>query len=326
MTHQVVCLAFDQCQVLDVTGPLEVFGRATRWLHDQGRSADAGYALEIVADQAGPLRCSSPGIALSAESSWRQIQRADTLLIAGGIGWEQVAADTELRSWLRKMQHSGTRIASICTGALILASAGLLDGKRATTHWEHCARLAELAPGCQVEADALYLRAEERLYTSAGVTAGMDLALALLERDYDASVALAVAQQLVMFVKRPGGQSQFSRALAVQAAEDDRIAALQAWMVDQLDADLSVPALAQRVNMSPRNFSRRFRSACRLGPARYVEQLRLEAARRRLEESKQTLAQIAAQVGLGSAEALRRLFQRQLGMSPQEYRRRFAAD
>lgn len=323
MTHKVVCLAFDQAQVLDVTGPMEVFGRATRWLNDQRHTQEDAYALELVADRAGAVQCSTPGIVVQAARSWREVAAADTLLIAGGIGWQQAADDPELRSWLRAMQARGTRIASICNGALILASAGLLDGQRATTHWAYCERLAQMAPGCRVEPDAIYLQVNEKLYTSAGVTAGMDLALALVERDHDAAVALAVAQQLVMFVKRPGGQSQFSRTLAVQAHDDDRLASLQAWMLDHLDLDLSVPALAARVSMSPRNFARRFAQSLAVSPGHYVEQLRLEAARRRLEESTLPLARIAEQIGLGSPESLRRLFQRHLAMSPLEYRRRF---
>ncbi len=325
MTHKVVCLAYSDVQVLDVTGPLEVFGRASRWLSDQRRGAGPAYALEVVAEQAGPVLTSSPGIVLQAERSWRHVASADTLLIAGGKGWEHAAADPELRTWLRKLQAQGTRIASVCTGALILAKAGLLDGQRATTHWDYCDQLGQLAANCAVDADAIYLQISNKLYTSAGVTSGMDMALGLLEIDHDAGVALAVAQELVMFVKRPGGQSQFSRTLAVQAHDDDRLAALQSWMLDNVEADLSVPALAARVNMSPRNFARRFGQACGVSPARYVEQLRCEAARRRLEESDLPLARIAQQVGLGSAETLRRLFQRTLSMSPQEYRRRFSS-
>ncbi len=325
MIHKVVCLAYQDVQVLDVIGPMEVFGRATRWLCDQGRSSAPAYELEIVAEQAGAVLTSSPGIVVQAQRSWRQVQQADTLLIAGGMGWERAAADPELRSWLRRIQAQGTRIAGVCTGALILARAGLLDGLRATTHWAYFDQLRRLAPNCTVDVDAIYLQVNERLYTSAGVTAGMDMALGLVQIDHDAGVGLAVAQELVMFVKRPGGQSQFSRTLATQAHDDDRLAALQTWMVDRLDADLSVPELAARVNMSPRNFARRFQQACGVSPARYVEQLRFEAARRRLEESELPLSRIAEQVGLGSTETLRRLFQRNLSMAPQEYRRRFSS-
>ena len=303
---------------------MEVFGRANRWLVQQKSLREPAYSLEVVAEQAGTVACSSPGLALQAARSWREVQAADTLLVAGGIGWERIAADLELRSWLRAMQAGGARIASICTGALVLASAGLLDGKRATTHWDYCDRLAQLAPGCSIVPDAIYLCANDRLYTSAGVTAGMDLALALIQRDHDAALALEIAQQLVMFFKRSGSQPQRSRTLAAQARDHDRIAELQGWMVDHLDQDLSVPTLARRVSMSPRNFARRFQQTSALSPARYVEQLRLEAARRRLEESSQGLTPIAAEVGLGSAESLRRLFQRHLSMSPQQYRSQFS--
>lgn len=321
--HRVACLAFADAQILDISGPMEVFGRAARWLRDEGRYDGLCYELEIIAGEVGPVRTSS-GLQIVATRPWRECE-PDTLLVAGGIGWEQMAADPELGLWLRGLHARGRRIASICSGALILAAAGLLDGKRATTHWDYCDRLRGMAPDCEVSREAIYVQADERLYSSAGVTAGMDLALALVEHDHDLPTALAVAQLLVMFVKRPGGHPQLSRTLLAQGVPSDRLKSLQIWMLDHLSGDLSIESLAQRAAMSPRNFIRKFSAENGIGPARFVEQLRAEAACRRLEETTLPLARIATQVGLGSAETLRRVFQRQYGMAPAEFRRRLGA-
>jgi transcriptional regulator GlxA family with amidase domain len=213
----------------------------------------------------------------------------------------------------------------VCTGAFILAEAGLLDGKRAATHWGSCSRLAQRYPRVAVDADPIFVR-EQNVYTSAGVTAGMDLALALVEQDHGPQLARQVARQLVLFLKRPGGQSQFSANLALQSADRAPIAELQAWMADHVGADLSVDALARRVAMSPRNFARVFAKSAGVTPARYVERLRVEAARRRLEETNTGVDGIAAQCGFGTSESMRRSFQRTLRVSPTSYRSRFTGE
>jgi transcriptional regulator GlxA family with amidase domain len=216
------------------------------------------------------------------------------------------------------------RIGSVCSGAFILAEAGLLDGRRATTHWGWCKELAQRYPRVKVDPDPIFVR-DGSIYTSAGVTAGMDLALALVEEDHGRELALRVARQLVLFLRRPGGQSQFSAQLAVQAADREPLRELQAWIADHLNQDLSVEALADRVAMSPRNFARVFSREVGVTPARFVEQARVEAARRRLEESAHGVDAIASQCGFGTAESMRRAFLRRLHVPPSAYRHRFAS-
>ncbi len=229
-----------------------------------------------------------------------------------------------LIDWLREAAGRVRRIASVCTGAFLLAEAGLLDGRRATTHWRYCDALAAAFPAIDVEPDAIHVR-DGNIYSSAGVTAGMDLALALVEADYDRTLALAVARDKVMFLKRPGGQSQFSAALAAQDDDEGPFGTLQYWIFDNLDADLSVPSLADRVAMSPRNFARVFARRTGTTPAKFVESARLESSRRRLEDSSAPLDGIARACGFGNAERLRKAFQRRFRVTPQDYRRRFRA-
>jgi transcriptional regulator GlxA family with amidase domain len=321
--HSVAMVAFSDAQILDVVGPLEVFSRAARLLSDEGRRGPPPYTVEILARSRGTVVTSS-GIGLVAHRSFRQVQgRIHTLFVAGGRGVEAALHDDGLIRWLRRMSKRVDRLASVCTGAFILAEAGLLDGKRAATHWRSCSRLAERYPEVTVDADPIFVR-EERIYTSAGVTAGMDLALALVEEDHGPRVAREVARELVLFLKRPGGQSQFSAQLQTQIADRAPLADLQSWMADHLDADLSVCALARRAAMSPRNFARVFARSAGVTPARYVEQLRVEGARRRLEESRSTVDEVAAQCGFGTRESMRRSFQHTLKVSPTAYRSRFA--
>jgi transcriptional regulator GlxA family with amidase domain len=212
----------------------------------------------------------------------------------------------------------------VCTGAFLLARAGLLDGRRVTTHWNACAALARHYPSLKVEPDPIFVR-DGNVYTSAGVTAGIDLALALVEEDLGREVALAVARDLVLFIRRPGGQAQFSAGLAGQAATRPGVRELQAWIADHLDGDLSVPALAERAFMSPRNFARVFSREVGVTPAAYVESLRLERARTLLETSELQLDEIALRCGFGTVETLRRVFGRRLGVNPNAYRSRFAS-
>lgn len=321
-TRRVAILAFPDVQVLDVTGPLEVFGRTNRLLQDERQRRSSAYDLTLIAKTAGPVRTSS-GLQLVATSSLRDVSREiDTLIVAGGPGAENAASEAAILAWLRRMAPRVRRLASVCTGAFVLAAAGLLDGRRATTHWASCDRLARRYPKIAVDPDPIFVR-DGRVYTSAGVTSGMDLALALLEEDFGRAVALQVARRLVLFLRRPGGQSQFSAQLTAQLADREPLRELQGWIADHVRADLSVPALAERVAMSPRNFARVFRRELGMSPARFVELSRVEAARRRLEESADAVDAIADSCGFGTGESMRRAFLRAVSVAPSDYRRRF---
>lgn len=319
--HRVVMLGFDGAQVLDVAGPLEVFARTARWLQDHWGFGAPAYEIELVAHDAGAIETSG-GLRLLASRSYLEAGAADTLLIGGGIGYAALLDDAALLDWLRDRATGVSRLGSICTGAMVLGAAGLLDGRRATTHWAYCERLAALAPGCRVDPDAIYVR-DGNIFTSAGVTTGMDLALAFVEADWGRSVALAVAQELVLYLKRPGGQSQFSRLLQAQR-RDDRFGDLERWMIDNLAGDLSVPVLAAQAGMSVRHFVRRFTEEMRMPPSRFVVQLRVEHARRRISDGARNLKAIARETGFGDEQRLRRAFQRLLGIAPATYRERFS--
>lgn len=317
-------VAFPDFQLLDVTGPLEVFGRTARWLVEQGHRTDLAYTIEVVASSAGPLMSSS-GIRLVAERAYTKAGSGiDTLMIAGGRGAQPAAGDKSLIAWLRRTAPRVRRVASVCTGTFILGAAGLLDGRRATTHWASCDALARRHPRITVDPSPIFTR-DGHIYTSAGVTAGMDLALAMVEDDLGRQVALQVARRLVMFLRRPGGQSQFSVHLSVQQADREPLRELQDWIGDHLPEDLTNGALADRVAMSPRHFARVFREGVGVTPARYVELLRVEAARRRLEESSDSVEVIASMCGFGTAESMRRAFLKVIKVSPTAYRGRFSS-
>jgi transcriptional regulator GlxA family with amidase domain len=324
-TRTVAVLAFPGVQVLDVVGPLEVFGRTSRWLTDERRRPRPAYRAMVLGTCSGPLVTSS-GFAIVAELALGDAPRdIDTLLVAGGQGVQALLDDQELHAGLRAAHRRVRRFGSVCTGALLLARAGLLDGRRATTHWGYCARLAAEHPRVRVEPDRIFVE-DGGLYTSAGVTAGMDLALALVEEDHGRDVALAVARELVLFVRRPGGQSQFSAQLKAQLAERDALRELQAFAVEHPEADLSVPSLARRAAMSPRHFARVFAREVGVTPARWIEAVRVEAARRRMEDGRAGVEAVAAACGFGTAEALRRAFHRRMGVPSGEYRRRFGTE
>ena len=320
--RKVVMYAYHDAQILDITGPLEVFGRTARWLRDRGLTADLGYRVEIIADEKGLIRTSS-GMQLYAERSFRDMdEEIDTLLISGGPGHRAAMENTELLEWIRGYLPKTTRLGSVCNGALILAKAGLLEGRKATTHWDYCDELREESEDIEVIDDAIHTR-DGKIYTSAGVTAGMDLALAMVEEDWGSAVALATAQELVMFLKRPGGQSQFSRHLEAQILESDGLGLVVLWMLERLDGDLGVAALAQKAALSERHFARRFRAEMGMTPGRYVEIARVEAARRKLEATQLSIKLIAVECGFSSPEIMRRAFQRILGVPPNGYRTRF---
>ena len=318
-TRRVGMVGFDGIQVLDVTGPIEVFSLASRLLFENGHVAAPPYEVVLAARQAGPLRSSS-GISLIASCSLRELGPVDTLLVSGGNGVRAALEDEALVAWLAAEAPRARRYGSVCTGALLLARAGLLSGRRVTTHWAYTSELAELAPTARIEPDAIYVR-DQGLWTSAGVTAGMDMALAMVEEDLGRKLALEVARQLVMYLKRPGGQSQYSAPLAAQAVNDDaRFQELVAWIIEHPGQELSVPALAARTGMSPRHFSRCFREETGLTPAKFIERVRFEAAQRLLLEGDGSLERVAARCGFGSTETLRRVFIRHLGMGPGAYR------
>jgi transcriptional regulator GlxA family with amidase domain len=313
-------LGFPQAQVLDITGPLEVFSRTSRWLADHRGRRSPAYRTELVAARRGAFETSG-GLRLVATHRYADAPQADTLLVAGGVGYEAAMKDRRLLRWIAAQAGRVQRLGSICNGAMLLAAAGVLEGRTVTTHWGYFDRLAQLAPRARIDRDALYVRSGN-VYTSAGVTAGMDLALALVEQDHGKATALAVAQELVLFLKRPGGQSQFSRHLAAQR-RDDLFGELELWMLDHPGEDLSVEKLARRMNMSPRHLARLF--VVRLGssPAAYVRRLRVEQARRRIEEGATRLKQVARDCGFADEQALRRSFQAFVGITPAEYCQRF---
>ncbi len=315
-------VAFPDAQIIDITGPLEVFGLAARLLTEERGWRIPAYTVEIAATKAGTLATSS-GIRLIADRSIADVRGPiDTLLVAGGRGTPAALRDRALIGWLRDSVDRTRRLCSVCTGAFILAEAGLLDGLSATTHWRQCERLATRYPAVSVETDPIFVRAG-KIFTSAGVTAGIDLALVLLEEDHGRDVALAVARELVMFLRRPGGQSQFSVQLRAQIADREPIRKLQRWMADHLGADLSVEALARRAAMSPRNFARVFTREVGVTPGKFVETSRVEAARRRLEESAEGVDSIASECGFGTRESMRRAFLRTIHVPPSGYRSRF---
>ena len=322
---RVAMVAYPEVQLLDVVGPLEVFARTTRWLEEtRVRSRGPAYDVEIVALRRGRVRASS-GLSVFAERAVSELRGPiDTVLVAGGRGTAKACEDRALLQALRRLEPRVRRFGSVCTGAFLLAEVGMLDGRRVTTHWRSAAELGRRYPKVQVDADAIFM-GDGHIYTSAGVTAGIDLALALVEEDHGRDVALAVARELVVFARRPGGQSQFSVHLTTQLAERDALRDAQRWMLEHPEADLSVEAVAGRAAMSPRNFARVFKRDVGETPGAWVETMRVERARELLEETERNVEDVAARCGFGSAETMRRAFLRRVKVSPSAYRERFRA-
>jgi transcriptional regulator GlxA family with amidase domain len=312
--RRVVIVAFPGVQTLDVTGPAEVFRAASLM-------RPPGYQVTVAAAQPGPLSTSTVSIVPDARLD-QCTGPIDTLVVAGGYGTRRAEEHPWLTDWIAEAAARSRRVTSVCTGAFLLAKAGLLDGRRATTHWASCADLALRYPNVIVEPDPIFIR-DGNVATSAGVTAGMDLALALVEEDLGREVALEAARWLVVFLQRPGGQAQFSAQLAAQAADRAPLRELQAWIPDHLDEDLSVPALARRACMSDRNFARAFRRETGMTPGAYVGAARVERARIALETGDLPVEAVAGQSGFGTVETMRRAFRRQVGVSPADYRTRF---
>jgi len=322
-TKRIVFVAGPGTEILDLVGPLQVFARATDMYCRANPGARPIYSVEVVSVSSGRSLTANCGLSFAAHKTFREVSgRIDTLLVAGGDAIEQNQIGADAVRWLKQTAARCRRVGSVCTGAMLLARAGLLDGRRATTHWNWCEVLVRRAPRTDVDPNPIFVR-DENVYTSAGVTAGMDLALALVEEDHGSKLALQVARNLVLYLRRPGGQSQFSAALSLQATDRKPLRELEAWVLDNLSKSLTVPMLAQRVAMSPRNFARVFAQEMKTTPAKFVERLRVEAARRRLEESPHSMETIASECGFGNVNSMRNVFQRTLKIPPGHYRRHF---
>ncbi|QIJ01127.1 helix-turn-helix domain-containing protein [Stutzerimonas balearica] len=324
--RKIACLVFPDVMSLDVTGPVQVFASANVELQRQGRVAV--YQPLLLGESLEPV-ASSCGIRLGVDACWHDLAPAelDTLLVPGGQGVELERQNPALLAWLRRAEGEVRRLGSVCSGALLLAEAGLLQGHRATTHWADVPSLQRFAD-VEVQGDRLHTFDPEdaqasHLFTSAGVTAGIDLALALVEADLGRPLALAVAQRLVMFLRRPGGQAQFSPLLTPSAGRVQRLARLLEWIPAHLADDLSIEALAFQAHMTPRTLCRLFKQEVGMGPGRYVEQVRLEAARNLLLDGQASVATTARLTGFGHPENLRRTFQKRLSVSPNELAERF---
>jgi transcriptional regulator GlxA family with amidase domain len=326
--RQIACLIFPQVVGLDVTGPLQVFASANEERRHHGLAP--AYAIDLLGAGLQPV-ATSAGLRLCVDRAWPELDPAelDTLLVPGGMEIHRQCADTALLAWLRGAESRVRRLGSVCSGALILAAAGLLDGHPATTHWADLDALRRY-PGVRVQGQRLHTYdprnrdGDGHLFTSAGITAGIDLALALVEADLGRPLALAVARRLVMFLRRPGDQAQFSPLLAEPSRPLPRLAALLEWIPAHLGEDLSLQTLADRASMAPRSLSRLFVRELGMGPGRYVEKVRLEAARALLQDAGCSIGSVARLTGFGHPENLRRAFQKHLSVSPQAYAARFA--
>ncbi|QNK65931.1 GlxA family transcriptional regulator [Variovorax sp. PAMC26660] len=324
LPRTVVVLAYDGCQSLDVSGPWEVFTKASKFSLAAGLLQT--YQLILASPQGGPIQSNS-GLQWRNSRAIVDIQEnIDTILVAGGdidvIEGKEMAET--LFPWLRCKTGSVRRIGSVCTGAFALAAAGLLDGRRATTHWNSCAKLAMNYPKVKIEPDAIYVM-DPPFYSSAGISAAIDLSLALVEADLGRPIALSVAQELVLYLRRPGGQSQFSPGLQAQMDARHPLRDLVTWMLEHPRGDLSVAALAERMAMSTRHFARQFRAETGETPARFVERLRLDCAKSYLERTPWPLERVAQRAGFGSVDSLQRSLRRHAGTTPELYRQRFAS-
>jgi transcriptional regulator GlxA family with amidase domain len=314
-------VTFPGVEILDLTGPMEVFAFANIGLQRSGVCGEPAYPMEVLAATPGPIT-SSCGLQVIANKSYSGIQDGlDTLLIAGTPDVDCLLCDPALQDWVRAIAPRVNRLASVCTGAFLLAESGLLDGLRATSHWDYCDRLARDYPSVNVEPDRIFVR-DGFISTSGGITSGIDLALSMVEEDWGGELALLVARYLVMFLKRPGGQTQFSAYLTSDASRPE-LKDLQAWIMLHLTEDLRVETLAERMFMSPRNFARFFLMETGMTPAKFVEMARIDAARHYLGSTNLSIEAVAGKSGFAEPERMRRAFIRQLGINPQSYRDRF---
>jgi transcriptional regulator GlxA family with amidase domain len=313
--RRILVLAVDGALSVDIMGPVDVFDYAER-------QVPGSYEIDVVGPATdGHVRMSN-GIRLAVDPLPEPPPRHDTLLVAGGEGSRKAIDDAVVVDWIARASLKARRTTSVCTGAYLLAAAGLLDGRRATTHWAFCEGFRQRFPEVELDPEPVFIR-DGDIWTSAGVTAGMDLALALVEDDLGPEVALTVARLMVVFLKRPGGQAQFSGALSAQQASRPALRELQTWIANHLDEDLSVAALASRASLSERSFARAFKAEVGQSPAAYVETLRVERARALLEDGAESLEAVTRDAGFSSPEVLRRAFHRRVGVSPAAYRDRF---
>ena len=316
----VIFFAFSGMQTLDLVGPLEVFATASLVAAAKGRD---GYQTVVASVDGRPVTTSS-GLTLATTKLLDADKRADTLVLPGGAGIHAARSDSRIVDWTRTVAAGVRRVASVCTGAFLAAQAGLLDGCVATTHWASADQLAREFPSIVVDPDPIFVRSSAKVWTAAGVTAGIDLALSLVEEDHGTDVAQTVARWLVLYLRRPGGQTQFAAPVWVARAKREPIRAVQ----DAIDAEPggahSICDLARRVDMSPRHFTRVFTDEVGESPGAYVERVRTEAARRQLEQTDDTVVAIAARCGFGTSETMRRNFIRRIGVSPDHYRKTFA--
>jgi len=313
-------VGFDGVTALDLVGPLEAFATARP---PEGENPPPSYEPLVVGLTARPFTADS-GLVLKPNRTFANAPRFDTLIIPGGPGLRRPAVTAAVSAWIASRAHRVRRLASVCTGIYGLAPTGLLDGRRVTTHWRFAHDVAQRFPALRVEAAPLFLK-DGRFYTSAGITAGIDLALALIEEDWGPAVSLSVARELVVYLKRPGDQEQFSEPLRFQLRSEDRFADLAAWIATHLDRDLSVETLAERVHLSARQFRRRCKQAFGTTPAALVEELRLAEASRRLTARAADVKGVAAAVGFNSGDVFRRAFERRFSLPPSTYRSRFGA-
>jgi len=313
--QRIAIVGYDDVTALDIIGPMEVFAAANSAL------GEAHYDTRVIAAKRSFI--AETELTLGAHLTFAKAPAFDTIIVAGGRGLRDAKIVAPIVAWLRERAPGTRRVVSVCTGIYALGLAGLIDGKRATTHWRFAADVARRFPNARLEPDALFIH-DGQIHTSAGITAGIDLTLALVEADLGERIALAAARELVVYLKRPGGQLQFSEPLQFQTRAVDRFADLAAWMLRNLKKDLGVETLAARAGLGPRHFNRRFKETFGTSPARYVEQLRLDEARKRLPAPNQTVDSVAASVGYASSDAFRRAFERRFGLAPSTYRRQFA--
>jgi transcriptional regulator GlxA family with amidase domain len=322
VTRSVVILGYPGVQALDMVGPFDVFTGATLNLAARNR-ADEGYAVTIASAGGEPVTTGT-GLVLVAHPLPDPDGAIDTVVLPGGWGLDETRRNPDVVDWVRAVAGSARRVVSVCTGAFLAAQAGLLDGCRATTHWAFADQLAAEFPSVTVDPDPIFVQSSETVWTAAGVTAGIDLALSLVEEDHGTEVAQTVARYLVLYLRRPGGQSQFAAPVWMPRAKREPIRDVQESIEAEPGAAHSISELARRAAMSPRHFTRVFTDEVGEAPGAYVERIRTEAARRQLEESDDTVTVIAARCGFGSSETMRRNFVRRLGISPDQYRKAFA--
>lgn len=321
-SKHIVILVPANVSILDVAGPLDVFTKARDYIRENYSTIKESYVTHVLSFDSAIQVTTSAGLPIICEGGIETINyTVDTVLVAGNITLGNVPQI--LLDWLNEHVDKIHRMGSICAGAFVLAKAGILNGRRATTHWMVCDKLARLYPEINVESDPIFVK-DGNVYTSAGISTGMDLSLALVEEDFGRDIAVGTARRLVLYLKRPGNQSQFSNILNYQTVDYEPIKEIQDWIIDHLNENLTVELLADRSMMSPRNFARVFLRETGITPAKYIEKLRLETARRRLEETRLTLDEISDECGVGNADGLRRLFIRHMKTTPSDYRKNFA--